>query len=53
MNRRIDIQVLKSPLLKELTDAQKVREEFNPQVPPAGEQDLSPVQGVEPKPLTF
>jgi len=53
MNRRIDIQVLKGPLLKELVDHDKVREEFDPVVSPAEEKTLSPVEGVSPKPLTF
>ena len=53
MNRRIDIQVLKGPLLQELVDHEKVRNEFDPVVPPAEEKDLSPAQGVSPKPLPF
>jgi chemotaxis protein MotB len=53
MNRRIDIQVLKGPLLNELIDADKVREEFNPQVAPAEDRVLSPVEGEKPNPLTF
>ena len=53
MNRRIDIQVLKGPLLRELVDHAKVREEFDPVVPPAEEKNLSPAEGVSPKPLTF
>ena len=53
MNRRIDIQVLKGPLLKELVDHDKVREEYNPVVSPAEEKTLSPAEGVSPKPLTF
>jgi chemotaxis protein MotB len=53
MNRRIDIQVLKGPLLRELVDSNRVREEFEPVVPPAEERKLSPVEGVNPKPLTF
>jgi chemotaxis protein MotB len=53
MNRRIDIQVLKGPLLNELVDQNKVREEFEPVVPPAQEKNLSPAEGVSPKPLTF
>ena len=53
MNRRIDIQVLKGPLLQELVDHDKVRDEFDPVVQPAEEKDLSPAQGVSPKPLTF
>ena len=53
MNRRIDIQVLKGPLLHELVDHDKVREEFDPVVSPAEEKNLSPVEGVSPKPLTF
>jgi chemotaxis protein MotB len=53
MNRRIDIQVLKGPLLQELVDHEKVRNEFDPVVQPAEEKDLSPAQGVSPKPLTF
>jgi chemotaxis protein MotB len=61
MNRRIDIQVLKAPLLKELNDSQRVREEFNPEVRPmqAGGPASSPDEGVQapdapaPKPLTF
>ena len=53
MNRRIDIQVLKGPLLKELVDHDKVREEFNPVVSPAEEKTLSPAEGISPKPLTF
>jgi chemotaxis protein MotB len=53
MNRRIDIQVLKGPLLHELVDHAKVREEYDPVVSPAEEKTLSPVEGVSPKPLTF
>lgn len=53
MNRRIDIQVLKGPLLNELVDQNRVREEFDPVVSPAEEKNLSPVDGVSPKPLTF
>ena len=53
MNRRIDIQVLKGPLLRELVNHQKVRDEFDPVVPPAAEKDLSPAEGTNPKPLTF
>lgn len=53
MNRRIDIQVLKGPLLHELVDSNRVREEFDPVVPPAEEKNLSPAEGVAPKPLTF
>ena len=53
MNRRIDIQVLKGPLLNELIDADKVRQEFDPVVSPAEDRVLSPVEGVTPKPLTF
>lgn len=53
MNRRIDIQVLKGPLLKELLDQDRVREEFDPVVAPAPDADLSPAEGVAPKPLTF
>ncbi len=53
MNRRIDIQVLKGPLLNELIDEDKVRQEFDPVVSPAQDRVLSPVDGVSPKPLTF
>jgi len=53
MNRRIDIQVLKGPLLRELVDHEQVRDEFDPVVLPAQEKPLSPVEGVSPKPLTF
>jgi chemotaxis protein MotB len=53
MNRRIDIQVLKAPLLNELIDSNRVREEFDPVVPPAQESNLSPAEGVSPRPLTF
>jgi chemotaxis protein MotB len=53
INRRIDIQVLKAPLLKELVDTQKVREEFNPQVKPMQPGGMSPAEGVSPQPLTF
>lgn len=53
MNRRIDIQVLKGPLLNELVDSSRVREEFDPVVPPAEEKNLAPATGVSPKPLTF
>jgi chemotaxis protein MotB len=53
MNRRIDIQVLKGPLLNELIDEDKVRQEFDPVVSPAQDKVLSPVDGVSPKPLTF
>ena len=53
INRRIDIQVLKAPLLKELVDSQKVREEYNPEVKPMQPGGMSPAEGVNPKPLTF
>lgn len=57
INRRIDIQVLKSPILKELVDTQKVREEFNPEVRPMQPGGMDPsengAEGVSPKPLTF
>ena len=53
INRRIDIQVLKAPILKELVDTHKVREEFNPDVKPMQPGGMSPAEGVEPKPLTF
>jgi len=53
MNRRIDIQVLKGPLLNELEDQGQVRDDFNPVVQPAQDQPLSPVEGESPKPLTF
>lgn len=53
MNRRIDIQVLKGPLLNELLDASRVREQFNPVVAPAAQPDLSPAEGVNPQPRTF
>jgi len=53
MNRRIDIQVLKGPLLEELQDQGEVRDNYNPVVQPAQDQPLSPVEGVSPKPLTF
>jgi chemotaxis protein MotB len=53
INRRIDIQVLKAPLLKELVDTGKVREEFNPSIKPVQPGGMSPAEGVEPRPLTF
>jgi chemotaxis protein MotB len=53
INRRIDIQVLKGPLLNELEDQGQVRDDFNPVVQPAQDQPLSPVDGESPKPLTF
>jgi hypothetical protein len=58
MNRRIDIQVLKAPLLGELLDTNKVREEFNPDVKPMQPGGMSPTGGADgdastPKPLTF
>lgn len=58
LNRRIDIQVLKGPLLKELEDSDKVREEYNPEVKPVQPPDLDPTGGEEgganePKPMTF
>lgn len=53
INRRIDIQVLKAPLLDELRNANKVREEFNPEVFPMPPSGLSPAEGVSPKPMTF
>lgn len=53
INRRIDIQVLKAPILKELQDSQKIREEFNPDVKPMQPGGMAPAEGVEPRPLTF
>ncbi|MGH7441569.1 MAG: OmpA/MotB family protein [bacterium] len=63
MNRRIDIQVLKGPLLNELVDHDLVNQEFNSTVLPSDdqaapvqgsdEQPLTPAQGDSPKPLTF
>lgn len=53
MNRRIDIQVLKAPIMKELMDSGTVRQQFNPEVAPVSPPSLSPAEGVEPKPLTF
>lgn len=59
INRRIDIQVLKAPLLKELNDSQRVREEFNPEVKPmqpggmGSEESAGVPEAPRPKPLTF
>ncbi len=53
MNRRIDIQVLKAPIMKELIDTGTVRQQFNPEVAPVTPPSLSPAEGVELKPLTF
>ncbi len=63
MNRRIDIQVLKGPLLNELEDHALVRREFNPAVLPSDggslpvqgsdQQPMEPAAGEAPKPLTF
>jgi chemotaxis protein MotB len=57
INRRIDIQVLKAPLLKELGDTQKVRDEYNPDVKPMQPGGMNPVDNggaaTAPKPLTF
>jgi hypothetical protein len=39
--------------MNELMDQNKVRDEFEPVVPPAEEKNLSPAEGVSPKPLTF
>ncbi len=54
INRRIDIQVLKAPMLKELSNSDRVREEFNPEVGPAETRPDSQVEGQpESMPLTF
>ena len=59
INRRIDIQVLKAPLLKELSDSQRVREEFNPEVKPmqpggmGSDESAGAPEAPRPKPLTF
>ncbi len=58
MNRRIDIQVFKAPFFDEMMNGGEVQ---NPSVSPAPAvpatpvtpPDLSPVNGVNPKPLTF
>ena len=59
INRRIDIQVLKAPLLKELNDSQRVREESNPVVSPmqpggmSSDESAGAPDAPSPKPLTF
>ena len=53
INRRIDIQVLKAPVLDELINQKNVDRARNPSLAPIAPPNLNPVEGVKPKPLHF
>jgi chemotaxis protein MotB len=53
INRRIDIQILKAPILDELINHRDVDRVRNPSLAPVSPPRLSPVEGIRPKPLNF
>jgi chemotaxis protein MotB len=53
LNRRIDIQILKAPILDELMNLRDVDQVRNPTLAPVAPPVLSPVEGIRPQPLNF